>query len=94
VELCHDNAARPLGETFDAVLFSPGVTHLHDAWLDALAPGRRMVLPFTVAMPVTGPFGPAPFPASAGPMSTIGKGPVVAIGRSADGAAWDAGAAR
>lgn len=79
VEVRHDDASRPLGETFDAILFSAGATHLHDIWLDALAAGGRLVLPLT-----------ASFGAAAGPMATIGKGPIVAITRSDDAAAWDA----
>jgi protein-L-isoaspartate(D-aspartate) O-methyltransferase len=54
VELRCDDASRLPGETFDAILFNAGVTHPHDAWLDALAPGGRMVLPLTAS------FGPVP----------------------------------
>ncbi len=49
VELRHDDASRPLGESFDAILFNAGVTHPHDAWLDALVPRGRMVLPLTAS---------------------------------------------
>jgi len=44
-------------ETFDAVLVNAGVTHPLDAWLDALAPEGRMILPMTAAMPAMGPIG-------------------------------------
>ncbi len=84
VEVRHDDVSQPFGETFDAMLFSAGVTHPHDTWLDALAPGGHMVLPLTVS------FGTMPLPASAGPMSTLGKGLMVAISRSDDGQAYDA----
>jgi protein-L-isoaspartate(D-aspartate) O-methyltransferase len=84
IEVRHDDASRPFGETFDAMLFSAGVTHPHDAWLDALAPGGRMVLPLTASFGATPPAG------SAGPMSTIGKGLMVAVARSDDGKAYDA----
>jgi len=82
VEVRHDNGAGRLDGTFDAMLFSAGATHPRDAWLDALAPGGRMVLPLTVA------FEKVPSPMSAGP--AIGKGVVVCIGRGDDGQTWDA----
>ncbi len=84
VEVRRDDAARQISGTFDAILFSAGVTHLRDEWLDALAPRGRMVVPLTVS------FGPMPFTATAAAATTIGKGLVVAIGRSADGDTWDA----
>ena len=59
-----------LGETFDAILINAGVTHPLDAWLDALAPNGRMILPMTATMPAMGP---------------IGKGFVFLITRVADG---------
>ena len=43
-------SAQPSGETFDAILVNAGVTHPLDSWLDALAPGGRMILPLTAAM--------------------------------------------
>ena len=61
--------------TFDAVLVNAGVTHPHDAWLDALAPNGRMILPLTVSLPG---------------MGTLGKGVIVVIGRSADGSRYTA----
>jgi protein-L-isoaspartate(D-aspartate) O-methyltransferase len=70
VEVRADGAARPSGETFDAILINAGVTHPLDAWLDALAPGGRMVLPMTSTM---------------APMGNIGKGLVFLIGREDDG---------
>lgn len=50
---------------FDAILVNAGVTHPLDAWLDALAPGGRIMLPLTAAMPAMG--------------ATIGKGIVMLI---------------
>jgi protein-L-isoaspartate(D-aspartate) O-methyltransferase len=43
------------GESFDAILVSAGVTHPQRTWLDALAPGGRMILPLTATMPGMGP---------------------------------------
>jgi protein-L-isoaspartate(D-aspartate) O-methyltransferase len=59
------------GGEFDAILVNAGVTHPQDTWLDALAPGGRLLLPMTVAMPAMGP--------------TIGKGVMVLITRVDDG---------
>ena len=97
VELRHDGASRPPGETFDAILSNAGVTHPYEPWLDALAPGGRMVLPLTATF---GPMPPGvggaasraagPLAGAAGPMGNIGKGPVVAIARSADGETFSA----
>jgi protein-L-isoaspartate(D-aspartate) O-methyltransferase len=60
VDVRHGDASDPLGETFDAILVNAGVTHPLDTWLDALAPGGRMLLPLTGTMPAMA--------------STIGKG--------------------
>jgi protein-L-isoaspartate(D-aspartate) O-methyltransferase len=67
VEVRHADASEPLlaSETFDAILVNAGVTHPLDHWLDALAPGGRMILPLTSAMPAMG--------------ATIGKGLVFLI---------------
>ena len=56
---------------FDAILVNAGVTHPQESWLDALAPGGRMLLPMTVAMPAMGP--------------TLGKGVMVLVSKTADG---------
>jgi protein-L-isoaspartate(D-aspartate) O-methyltransferase len=37
----------------DAVLINAGVTHIPDAWLDALNPGGRIAIPLTVSMKPT-----------------------------------------
>ena len=63
VEARHGNGAE-LDETFDAILVNAGVTHPLPAWLDALAPDGRMIVPLT---------------ATAAAMTTIGKGPLVLI---------------
>ncbi len=56
------------GDTFDAILVNAGVTHPLDAWLDALSPGGRMIVPLTATMPAMG--------------STIGKGLVWRLNKS------------
>lgn len=73
VEIRHADGSGPLGETFDAILINAGVTHPLATWLDGLAPGGRMILPLTAAMP-----GPP------GPMSAIGKGLLLLITRADD----------
>jgi protein-L-isoaspartate(D-aspartate) O-methyltransferase len=60
-----------LDEAFDAILVNAGVTHPLASWLDALAPGGRLVLPLTVAMPAMG--------------SNIGKGLVMIVTREISG---------
>jgi len=52
-----DAVVERFDETFDAILVNAGVTHPLDAWLDALAPGGRMILPMTATMPAMGPIG-------------------------------------
>lgn len=51
------NGAEPSSGVVDAILVHAGVTHPLDAWLDALAPGGRLVFPLTVAMPGMGHLG-------------------------------------
>ena len=53
-------------ESFDAIMVNAGVTHPLEAWLDALSPGGRMILPLTATMPS---------------MGTIGKGPLLLVTR-------------
>jgi protein-L-isoaspartate(D-aspartate) O-methyltransferase len=57
VEVCLGDATALRGESFDAILVSAGVTHPQLAWLEALAPGGRMVVPLTVTMPAMGSIG-------------------------------------
>jgi protein-L-isoaspartate(D-aspartate) O-methyltransferase len=61
----HGDASGPIDGPFDAILVNAGVTHPLDAWLDALTPGGRMMLPLTASMAAMG--------------STLGKGLVVVI---------------
>ena len=75
VEVRQGDGAEPLHEAFDAVLINAGVTHPLPAWLDALAPGGRMILPITATMP---------------PMTTVGKGPMVLVTRTDDPQKLDA----
>ena len=70
---CVDGTA--VSGLFDAILVNTGVTHPLDAWLDALAPGGRLLLPLTVGLPG---------------MGSLGKGVVVVIARTPDGAAFSA----
>jgi protein-L-isoaspartate(D-aspartate) O-methyltransferase len=60
---------------FDAMLINAGVTHPVDAWLDAMSPGGRIVLPLTATMPV---------------MPGIGKGLLLALDRTDDTDRWPA----
>ena len=50
IDVTHGDALGPFRDSFDGILVNAGVTHPLDSWLDALAPGGRMVLPLTVAM--------------------------------------------
>jgi len=65
VDLRQGDGSSALDDRFDAMLVNAGVTHPLDGWLDALAPGGRMMLPITASMPAIG--------------STIGKGVVVLV---------------
>jgi protein-L-isoaspartate(D-aspartate) O-methyltransferase len=70
-EVQHSDSTRIEGP-FDAILVNAGVTHPQESWLDALAPGGRLLLPMTVAMPAMGP--------------TLGKGVMMLISKAANGA--------
>jgi len=59
----------------DAIVVNAGVTHPLNSWLDALAPGGRLLLPLTVGMPG---------------MGSLGKGVVVVVARTPDGARFSA----
>jgi len=71
VEIRQGDGAGPFGRTFDAILVNAGVTHPVGAWLDALAPHGRMVLPLTAPMPMTS--------------ANIGKGLLVLLTGEGDG---------
>jgi len=69
VEVRHSDASDPFVETFDAILVNAGVTHPLSVWLDALSERGRMIVPIT---------------ATFGPVSTIGKGPMLLVSASPD----------
>lgn len=71
VEVLHGNGTQPLTPPFDAILVNAGVTHPLDVWLDALAPGGRLVLPLTATMPAMG--------------ATVSKGLTILIARAPEG---------
>jgi len=71
VEIRQGDGAGPFSRTFDAILVNAGVTHPVGAWLDALAPHGRMVLPLTAPMPMT--------------TANIGKGLMVLLTGEGDG---------
>jgi protein-L-isoaspartate(D-aspartate) O-methyltransferase len=60
---------------FDAVLVNAGMSHPHDAWLRALGPGGRLVLPLTATMPAMGP---------------LGKGVIALLAGAGSGDGWSA----
>jgi protein-L-isoaspartate(D-aspartate) O-methyltransferase len=70
VEVRRSDGAEVDG-TFDALLVNAGVTHPQKSWLDTLAPGGRLLLPLTVAMPGIG--------------ASLGKGVMLMIRRSPEG---------
>jgi protein-L-isoaspartate(D-aspartate) O-methyltransferase len=72
IDVRHGDASGPLAETFDAILVNAGVTHPLDSWIDALAPGGRLMLPLTTTMPVAA--------------STLGKGLVFLLTKDDTGA--------
>ena len=53
VEVRHGNGTDIGDQPFDSILVNAGVTHPPAEWLDALAPGGRMLLPLTVQMQPT-----------------------------------------
>jgi protein-L-isoaspartate(D-aspartate) O-methyltransferase len=71
VDVRCDNGVNLRGERFDAVLVNSGVTHVQQAWLDAIDPGGRLAVPLTVTMPAMG--------------ATLGKGVTVLCTHTADG---------
>lgn len=67
------NGTGRLTETFDSILVSVGTTHPQNAWLDALAPGGRMVVPLTATMSAN---------------STLSKGLVILLMKAAEDTAF------
>ncbi len=57
IEVRAGDATAPLERQFDAILVNAGTTHPQDAWLEALAPGGRLILPLTAALAAMGPIG-------------------------------------
>jgi protein-L-isoaspartate(D-aspartate) O-methyltransferase len=55
VDVRHDDGRAPVGGPYDAILVNAGVTHPEPQWLDALAPGGRMMLPLTASLAAPGP---------------------------------------
>jgi protein-L-isoaspartate(D-aspartate) O-methyltransferase len=70
IDVRHGNATERFGERFDAIVINAGATHPQDAWLEALAPRGRLVVPLTLAMP---------------PGAPLGKGFVVLLDNDRDG---------
>jgi len=70
VEVRSGETADLAGESFDAIVVNAGVTHPLEAWLDALAPDGRMILPLTSTMI---------------PMGNVGKGLTFYIHKHVDG---------
>ena len=71
VDVRRGNGTGPFERAFDAILVNAGVTHPLTAWLDALVPDGRMVVPLTAPMPMMG--------------ATIGKGLQVLLTGDGDG---------
>lgn len=75
VDVRHGNGTDLAKEIYDAILVNAGTTHPHEAWLAALAPGGRLVLPLTFTMEAMGP---------------IGKGVLALVTATTDGGAFEA----
>jgi protein-L-isoaspartate(D-aspartate) O-methyltransferase len=75
VEVRREDATSLGDASYDAILINAGVTHPLPAWLTALRPGGRLMLPLTATFPGMGP---------------ISKGPVVMLTKKGKGVAYDA----
>ena len=84
VDVRHGDSRDLGGATVDAILVNAGVTHPERVWLDALAPGGRLMLPLTATLSMPG------MPAASGPMANISKGLMVLVTRAVDDARFDA----
>ena len=84
VEVLEGDGRDLRGGTFDAILINAGVTHPLPVWLDALAPGGRLVLPLTAGMPAMGPIGKGLLVLVSGTPGTPGSTNVDAGPRSFD----------
>jgi protein-L-isoaspartate(D-aspartate) O-methyltransferase len=75
-DVSHGNGVDGLAEgAYDAILMNAGMTHPHEAWLAALKPGGRLVVPLTFTLPQMGP---------------IGKGATALLTRDATGESFSA----
>ena len=74
VDVRHGDGTAVEPDSFDAILVNAGMTHPHRAWLQALRPGGRLLLPLTFTVPAMGP---------------IGKGVMVLVTRN-ESTSWDA----
>ena len=72
VEVRQGDGTDLRGESFDAILINAGMTHPHEAWLGALAPKGRLLVPLTFTMPQA--------PAAQGPGPAAGMGPTIGKG--------------
>jgi protein-L-isoaspartate(D-aspartate) O-methyltransferase len=75
VDVRHGSGIDVHGGPYDAILVSAGMTHPHEAWLAALKPGGRLILPLTFVTEQ---------------MGTIGKGVITLLTSNADGKIFDA----
>ncbi len=86
VEVRHDDGRAPIEGPFNGILINAGVTHPEQQWLDALAPGGRMMLPITAALTMPG----SPVPPAGAAMANISKGLMVLLTRTDDPARFAA----
>jgi protein-L-isoaspartate(D-aspartate) O-methyltransferase len=68
VDVRHADGTEPPDRSVDAILVNAGVTHPREAWLEALAPRGRLLLPLTATMPAMG--------------ANLGKGVTVLVTRT------------
>jgi protein-L-isoaspartate(D-aspartate) O-methyltransferase len=85
VEVRRDDGRAPIEGPFNAVLVNAGVTHPEPNWLDALAPGGRMMLPLTASLAA-----PGPLVVPGGAMGNISKGLMVLLTGSGEAPAFSA----
>jgi protein-L-isoaspartate(D-aspartate) O-methyltransferase len=74
VDMQHGDGTAIEPDSVDAILVNAGMTHPHEAWLNALRPGGRLLLPLTFSLPAMGP---------------IGKGVMALVTRN-ESTSWDA----
>ncbi len=86
VNIRNDDGRAPVEGPFNGILINAGVTHPERQWLDALAPGGRMMLPLTVAFMMPGG-GAHP---AGGAMANTSKGLMILLTRTDDPARFAA----